>query len=97
MTKFYYQTYDNYKYPTVNSQQLWRQYPPTYNEVQDKWKLSLLEKCETSGQIWDVINSKLWVKSFTALLHKAKTYPVVYDKWGILRKNFLNNLIEKDD
>ena len=60
-------------------------------------KLSLLEKCETSGEIWDVINSKLWVKSFTALLHKAKTYPVVYDKWGILRKNFLNNLIEKDD
>ena len=37
--KFYYQHYDNAKYNTVNAQALYKQYPPTFEETERKWKM----------------------------------------------------------
>ena len=37
--KFYYMHYDNAKYNTVNAQALYKQYPPTYDETERKWKM----------------------------------------------------------
>ncbi len=89
MTKFYYQTYDNAKYNTINSQRLYKQYPPTYEETERKWKLKLFKsrKCRNARNVWKILHWDLPKEEFEELRYKATTFPVMYDKWGFRRSN----------
>ena len=89
MTKFYYQHYDNAKYNTINSQQLYKQYPPTYEETERKWKLKLFKsrKCRNARNVWKILHWDLPKEEFEELRYKATTFPVMYDKWGFGRSN----------
>lgn len=89
MTKFYYQHYDNAKYNTINSQQLYKQYPPTYEETQDKWTMRLFKsrKCRNAANVWKILWWELSKDEFEELRYKATTFPVMYDKWGFRRSN----------
>ncbi len=91
MGKFYYQLYDNAKQNTVNSQQMYRMYPPTFDEVQNKWRYTFFKDCKTGNDLLEVLNMNLYVKSFKALLKKSRDFPVIYNKWGLVRKSpFIN-------
>ncbi len=89
-TKFYYQTYDNAAHNTVNSQALYAQYPPTFEETEHKWKMRLFKsrKCRNARNVWKILNWTLSQEEFEELRYKAVTFPVVYDKWGFLRNSF---------
>ena len=89
--KFYYQRYDNAKYNTVNSQALYKQYPPTFEETERKWKMNLFKsrKCRNASNVWKILNWTLPQEEFEELIYKATTFPVVYDKWGFKRKQIM--------
>ena len=86
--KFYYQRYDNAKYNTVNSQALYKQYPPTFEETEHKWKMDLFKsrKCRNARNVRKILNWTLSQDEFEELRYKATTFPVVYNKWGFKRK-----------
>ena len=86
--KFYYQHYDNAKYNTVNAQALYKQYPPTFEETEHKWKMNLfkLRKCRNARNVWKILNWSLPQEEYEQLRYRAVTFPVVYDKWGFKRK-----------
>ena len=88
MTKFYYQHYDNAKFNTVNAQALYKQYPPTFEETERKWKMNLFKsrKCRNARNVWKILNWNLSQGEFEQLRYRAVTFPVVYDKWGFRRK-----------
>ena len=88
MTKFYYQHYDNAKYNTVNAQALYKQYPPTFEETERKWKMNLFKsrKCRNARNVWKILNWSLPQEEYEQLRYRAVTFPVVYDKWGFKRK-----------
>ncbi len=92
MKKFYYMHYDNAKYNTINSQAMYKQYPPTFEETERKWKMNLFKsrKCRNAKDLWKILNWNLSQEEFKVLRYKATTFPVIYDKWGFKRKgNFL--------
>ncbi len=92
MKKFYYMHYDNAKYNTINSQAMYKQYPPTFEETERKWKMNLFKsrKCRNAKDLWKILNWNLSQEEFEELRYKATTFPVIYDKWGFKRKgNFL--------
>ncbi len=89
--KFYYQRYDNAKYNTVNAQALYKQYPPTFEETERKWKMNLFKsrKCRNARNVRKILNWTLSQEEFNELRYKATTFPVVYDKWGFKRKQIM--------
>ena len=91
MNKFYYQRYDNAKYNTVNAQALYKQYPPTFEETEYKWKMNLFKsrKCRNARNVRKILNWTLSQDEFNELRYKATTFPVVYDKWGFKRKQIM--------
>lgn len=91
MNKFYYQRYDNAKYNTVNAQALYKQYPPTFEETEYKWKMNLFKsrKCRNANNVWKILNWTLPKEEYEQLRYKATTFPVVYDKWGFKRKHIM--------
>ena len=94
--KFYYQRYDNAKYNTVNAQALYKQYPPTFEETEHKWKMNLFKsrKCRNASNVWKILNWTLPQEEFEELRYKATTFPVVYDKWGFKRKHIFPMEVE---
>ena len=86
--KFYYQHYDNAKYNTVNAQALYKEYPPTFEETERKWKMDRFKsrQCRNAANVWKILHWELTQESFEALRYKATTFPAIYDKWGFLRK-----------
>ena len=86
--KFYYQRFDNAKYNTVESQALYKQYPPTFEETERKWKMNLFKsrKCRNARNVWKILNWSLPQEEYEQLRYRAVTFPVVYDKWGFKRK-----------
>ncbi len=88
MTKFYYQHYDNAKYNTVNAQALYKQYPPTFEETERKWKMNLFKsrKCRNARNVWKILWWDLPQEEYEELRYKATTFPAIYDKWGFKRK-----------
>ena len=92
MKKFYYMHYDNAKYNTINSQAMYKQYPPTFEETERKWKMNLFKsrKCRNARNVWKILWWDLPQEEYDELRYKATTFPVIYDKWGFKRKgNFL--------
>ena len=89
--KFYYQRYDNAKYNTVNSQALYKQYPPTFEETEHKWKMDLFKsrKCRNARNVRKILDWTLSQDEFEELRYKATTFPVVYNKWGFKRKHIM--------
>ena len=87
--KYYYQRFDNAKYNTIQSQQLYKQYPPTFEETQDKWTMRLFKsrKCRNAANVWKILWWELSKEEFEELRYKATTFPVMYDKWGFRRSN----------
>ena len=51
--KFYYMHYDNAKYNTVNAQALYKQYPPTFEETERKWKMDRFKsrQCRNAANV----------------------------------------------
>ena len=86
--KFYYQRFDNAKYNTVESQALYKQYPPTFEETERKWKMNLFKsrKCRNARNVWKILWWDLPQEEYDELRYKATTFPVIYDKWGFKRK-----------
>ena len=86
--KFYYQPYANAKYNTVNAQALYKQYPPTFEETERKWKMNLFKsrKCRNARNVWKILWWDLPQEEYEELRYKATTFPVIYDKWGFKRK-----------
>ena len=89
--KFYYQRYDNAKYNTVNAQALYKQYPPTFEETEHKWKMNLFKsrKCRNARNVRKILDWTLSQDEFEELRYKATTFPVVYNKWGFKRKHIM--------
>tara|TARA_B100001079_G_C16141253_1_gene395677 strand:- start:234 stop:530 length:297 start_codon:yes stop_codon:yes gene_type:complete len=93
MTKFYYQHYDNIKYNSVNAQQMYKEFPPTFEETEHKWKMKLFKsrKCRNASNVRKILDWELSDDEFFELRYKAETFPVIYDKWGFKRQgDFLN-------
>ncbi len=98
--KFYYQHYDNAKYNTVNAQALYKQYPPTYEETNRRWKMDRFKsrQCRNAANVRKILfDWDLTQESFEALRYKAENFPAIYDKWGFLRKgDFLGGGYEEE-
>ncbi len=88
MKKFYYMHYDNAKYNTVNAQALYKQYPPTFEETERRWKMDRFKsrQCRNAANVRKILDWELSQESFEALRYKAENFPVIYDKWGFKRK-----------
>jgi len=72
----------------VNAQALYKQYPPTFEETERKWKMNLFKsrKCRNARNVWKILNWSLPQEEYEQLRYRAVTFPVVYDKWGFKRK-----------
>ena len=93
MTKFYSQHYDNQRYNSINAQALYKEFPPTFQETEEKWKMKLFKsrKCRNAANVRKILDWELSDEEFYELRYKAETFPVVYDKWGFKRQgDFLN-------
>jgi len=75
----------------VNAQALYKQYPPTFEETEYKWKMNLFKsrKCRNANNVWKILNWTLPKEEYEQLRYKATTFPVVYDKWGFKRKHIM--------
>ena len=95
--KFYYMHYDNAKYNTVNAQALYKQYPPTFEETERKWKMDRFKSrhCRNAATVRKILDWDLTQESFEASRYKAENFPAIYDKWGVLRKAHFLLLKEK--
>lgn len=93
MTKFYSQHYDNQRYNSINAQSLYKEFPPTFQETEEKWKMKLFKsrQCRNASNVRKILDWELSDEEFYELRYKAETFPVVYDKWGFKRQgDFLN-------
>ncbi len=72
----------------MNAQALYKQYPPTFEETERKWKMNLFKsrKCRNARNVWKILNWSLPQEEYEQLRYRAVTFPVVYDKWGFKRK-----------
>ena len=60
MTKFYYQHYDNQRYNSINAQQMYKEFPPTFEETEHKWKMKLFKSRDLKLQNWKWMKWRKW-------------------------------------